>query len=317
MVRFFASCVCALVCVLSALPGWSMKIGVLPAADSLALHVAADEGLFAGQGLSVELVPFQSAIELGAAVRARAVDGYFGDIINVVLLHESGVPQTIVATTSYASGEDGVRFFGIAVSPGSSRRAVTELQGREVAIGRATIVDFLLDSMLEREGLPSGYVEHLDIRQIPVRLQMLMAGQVEAAVLPEPLLSLVEARGAHVVLDDRKLTMPLAVVAFARDQAVPERVRPFQAALAEAMRRINARPEVYLKVMEAKKLLPAGAAAAYRMVRFDPAHTPYGLPTPEEMRTVLNWMQARGLLRRTPDAAGLVYSIPAPDRQGP
>ena len=51
-----------------------LKLGVLPAADTIVLHVAADEGLFAKQGLEVELVPFQSALELrhagGGAERA-------------------------------------------------------------------------------------------------------------------------------------------------------------------------------------------------------------------------------------------------------
>ena len=32
-----------------------LKLGVLPAADTIVLHVAADEGLFAKQGLEVEL----------------------------------------------------------------------------------------------------------------------------------------------------------------------------------------------------------------------------------------------------------------------
>ena len=50
-----------------------LKLGVLPAADTIVLHVAADEGLFAKQGLEVEIVPFQSALELGAAMRAGAL----------------------------------------------------------------------------------------------------------------------------------------------------------------------------------------------------------------------------------------------------
>ena len=308
------ACLLALICLAFPLTAPAMRIGALPAADSLALYVAADEGLFRKHGLDVDIVPFQSAIELGAAVRAKAVDGYFGDIINMVLLHESGVPQSIVATTSYVSPSmPDARFFGIAVSPGSARKTVDDLRGARVAIGRATIVDFMLDRMLEKEGRDSAFVEHLDIKQIPVRLQMLMAGQVDAAVLPEPLLSLAEARGAAVVLDDRKLSMPLAVVAFHREQAVPERVAPFQAALAEAMGKINADPESYRQVMAAKKLLPAGATS-YRMVRFDPARTPYGLPAPDDMRDVLDWMHARNLLRPgAKDGAdtGIVYAAPA------
>ena len=72
-----------------------LKLGVLPAADTIVLHVAADEGLFAKQGLEVELVPFQSALELGAAMRAGALSGHFGDIINVLMQNESGSPQAL------------------------------------------------------------------------------------------------------------------------------------------------------------------------------------------------------------------------------
>ena len=38
----------------------TLKIGSLPAADSVILHVAADEGLFAARGLEVEIVPFRA-----------------------------------------------------------------------------------------------------------------------------------------------------------------------------------------------------------------------------------------------------------------
>ncbi len=62
-----------------------LRLGVLPAADSLVLNVAHDEGLFEAEGLDVDLIPFQSALELGAAMRAGELDGHFGDIINVLM----------------------------------------------------------------------------------------------------------------------------------------------------------------------------------------------------------------------------------------
>ena len=35
-----------------------MKIGVLPAADSLILHAAREDGVFSSHGLNVDIVPF-------------------------------------------------------------------------------------------------------------------------------------------------------------------------------------------------------------------------------------------------------------------
>ena len=193
-----------------ALAADTLNIGALPAADSLLLYAAKEDGVFAAHDLQVNVVPFQSALELGAAMRAGSLDGHFGDIINVLMQNESGAPQIIVATTSHSTPE--ARFFGLAVSPSSSARSLADLKGRPCAIGRATIVEFVLDTLLARENA-AGTLEKSDIRQIPVRLQMLLSGRMESALLPEPLLSLVEGQGARVLLDDRKLNLPLAVIA--------------------------------------------------------------------------------------------------------
>ena len=53
-----------------------LKLGVLPAADTIVLHVAADEGLFAKQGLEVELVPLQSACRHAGGGAERAFRGH-------------------------------------------------------------------------------------------------------------------------------------------------------------------------------------------------------------------------------------------------
>lgn len=69
-----------------------LRIGVLPAADAIVIHAAADEKLFNARGLDVEVIPFKSALELGAAMRAGRLDGHFGDLMNVFTQNERGVP---------------------------------------------------------------------------------------------------------------------------------------------------------------------------------------------------------------------------------
>lgn len=280
----------------------ALRIGTLPAADSIILHVAADEGLFAEQGLEVEVVPFQSALELGAAMRGKVLDGHFGDIINVLMQNENGAPQAIVATTSHSTPS--ARYFGIVVPPQSTARTLADLKGKDIAISSATIIDFLLADLLREEKLPPDFLNRQDIRQISVRLQMLLSGQIESALLPEPLVSLVEARGARTVLDDRGLNTPLAVIALKRSVIdAPDgasTVAGFREALRKAAERINAAPEKYRSVMEAKGLLPKGISVHYAMVRFDMRETPLGLPTEQDIRSFADWMQAGRMLRRTP-----------------
>ena len=294
----------------SALAADTLNIGALPAADSLLLYAAKEDGAFAAHGLEVNVVPFQSALELGAAMRSGSLDGHFGDIINVLMQNESGAPQVIVATTSHSV--PGARFFGLAVSPSSSAKSLSDLKGKSCAIGRATIVEFVLDAMLDRENA-AGMLEKSDIRQIPVRLQMLLSGRMESALLPEPLLSLVEAQGARVLIDDRGLDLPLAVIALKKPQsgdedAFRDRVRRFRAALAEEAERINASPETYKAMMKKFKLLAPQAEERYSMLRFEAPLTPLGLPSEEDMRRYAEWMkQGRMLKKGLPPLADIVF----------
>ena len=283
-----------------------LKLGVLPAADTIVLHVAADEGLFAKQGLEVELIPFQSALELGAAMRAGALSGHFGDIINVLMQNESGSPQAIVATTSHSSPDN--RCFGLVVSPKSKAQTLADLKGKDIAVSSATIIDFLLAQLLQQEGAAPYFLNRQDIRQIPVRLQMLLSGQIESALLPEPLVSLVEAKGARTILNDCKLNTPLAVIALKRDAPDgAQTVAKFREALREAAKRINETPDAYRPIMEAKGLLPKGASANYTMVRFDMTHTPTGLPSEADIKTFADWMKANRILKKDPAYGDVVF----------
>ena len=288
----------------------TLKIGVLPAADSLILHAAREDGVFAAHGLEVEVVPFQSALEIGAAMRAGSLDGHFGDIINVLMQNENGAPQVIVATTSHSTPS--ARFFGLAASPRSSAKTLAELKGKTCSIGRATIVDFVLDSLLETEGAADS-LDKRDIRQIPVRLQMLLSGQIESALLPEPLLSLVEGQGARVLLDDRGLDLPLAVIALKKpdtpsDSAFTDRIRRFRAALAEEAARINKEPERYKDMMQKFRLLAPQAAPHYAMLRFEEPLTPLGLPSEEDIRHYASWMEKNRILKKgVPAHADIVF----------
>ncbi len=80
-----------------------LRIGVLPAADAIVIHAAADEKLFKARGLDVEVIPFKSALELGAAMRAGRLDGHFGDLMNVFTQNERGVPQAVHSVPSVSS----------------------------------------------------------------------------------------------------------------------------------------------------------------------------------------------------------------------
>jgi len=276
-----------------------LRLGTLPVVDTLPLLVGEAEGLFAAQGLALELVPFESALERDAALQAGQLDGYFGDLLNTILLIQAGQPLRIV-TTAFHTHPD-YRMFGIALAPGIALKGLNELAGKQVAISRATVIEYLLDRILAAHGYPAGYVEKLEIKKIPIRLQMLLVGQVDAALLPEPLLTLAESKGARVVADDRGLDTSETIIALdtARLQQDATLAARFLAAYGAAVTRINADPEAFKELLVAKTRFPLPVKGRFRVPVF-PAPMP---PAKADVAAVQDWLIQNGLI-----PSRLVYS---------
>ena len=260
----------------------TLEIGALPAADSAVLYVAEAEGLFQKEGLDVKVVPFKSA--------------------NVFTQNETGIKQKVVLTTTHTHPEQ--RCFGMLVSPKVKKyETLGDLQGTSTAMSSSTIIDYLLDRMKETESLSAGAVKNLEVKQIPIRLQMLQSGQVETAMLPEPLVTLVEQKGGRVLWNDSKLDEALAIVALKAAHTDEKTVASFRRAVAAAAKLMEEKPDTYRPLMVKKGLLPPPLANSYKMVRFSMFGTADGLPplpTAEEVRRVGEWMVQKKMIKAVP-----------------
>ncbi len=269
--------------------GWAkdeIRIGVLPVVDTLPLWVAKERGLFDANGLAVELMSFDSALERDAALQAGKLEGYFGDLLNTMLLIRSGQPIRIVIVAYRTDPER--RMFGLALAPGSDIDRPDRLVQRTIGISRATVIEFLLDQMLTAAGVPTEKVEKQDIKKIPIRMQLLLSGQIAAALLPEPLLSLAESKGARVLLDDRRLDLTETVIALNRNWVVadPGRLARFRTAYAKAVETIRQEPEAMTDILIRRCRLPSERSTSWRLPVFPAA----GLPTSRDIDLVQQWL---------------------------
>ncbi len=271
-------------------PRQTIRFGVLPVLDTLPLHVAAREGLFEAQGLNIELVGFMSALERDTAMQAGRLDGYFGDLVATLLLIKAGAPLR-VATIAYESSPER-RMFGIVTSPRKAGLSLAELSGHSVSISRSTIIELLLQRMEAAHAIPAGAMVPLEIKKIPIRMQMLLAGEIDLALLPEPLLTLAESKGGTVLATDQKLAMPLTVLCLADRLADAATLERFLAAYGEALRRLAASPETYRGLMAEVARIPPELKDSFPMYRY-PAPR---LPAPQEIEDVQAWMLGQGLL---------------------
>ena len=266
-----------------------LKLGILPVVDTLPLLVGETEGLFDKAGVPVELVSFQSALERDAALQAGQLDGYFGDILNTILLIRAGQDLKIVTTVFHTHPD--FRMFGIVAAPGAGLTSLADLAGKQVAISRATIIEYLLDRLLVARGLPPDYVAKLEIKKIPIRMQMLMADQVPAALLPEPLLSLAEFKGGTVLLDDRALDTSETILALSEKVlSRPGVAEAFLAAYGQAVRRINQDPEAFKDLLVARTRFPMPVKERFRV----PVFPEPGPPAAADVAAVQDWLATSG-----------------------
>ena len=191
----------------------NLKIGILPVIDTLPLQVAKHNAYFKKQGLNVELIRFSSAMDRNSAMHTDQIHGFFGDIPATLLLIKNSVPLKIL-TVSYRT-TPGQQMFGLLLSPKSKNQTGGSLT---VAISKGSIIEYLLDTIKDYYPISNYQIVPKEIKQMPIRMQMLASSQIDSALLPEPLLTLAEAKGAKLMISDENLNLPLTILTIHQKQ---------------------------------------------------------------------------------------------------
>jgi NitT/TauT family transport system substrate-binding protein len=277
----------------------AMKVGTLATQDVLPLWVAADKGYATAEGLpSFEVVTFQSAQEEQAAFTAGAVDALMTDLIVSAKLRASGtkvVVSTIMLGATTAQGR-----FAVVGAPKTAFKSMAGLRGVPVGIGSGTITEYVLDELMAEAGVAAADVKTEEVPKMPIRFQLLMSGQLKAASLPEPFVSLALQQGAYVVPggDDTKAeeNVSQSVLCVSEEYASSPAGAAALAGVLKAWNKavgdVNADPAAFRATLVAKANLPQPLAATYQVSDY-PTAAP---PTTDEIQRVLDWMQGKGYL---------------------
>ena len=274
-------------------PG-SLKIGVLPILDVLPLYVAEQEGYFTAEGVDVELVPFSSAVERDVALQTDQIDGEVNDLVSVALLNNDDDRVRVVRTAMRATPE---KAMFVVLSVDDAIQSATDLKGKEIGISGNSVIEYVVDRLLQAEGLSADEVVKQEVPKIPVRLELLTNGNIPAACLPEPLASLAQASGAHIVTDDRahpeyaQSVVTLSARTLGKKAAA---VKRFLSAYEKAVAALNGDPDKYRPLLIEQGRVPEPVKDTFEMPPFPPA----GVPTEAEVADVLDWMAAKEILSR-------------------
>jgi len=238
-----------------------IRIGFLPDPGALPLIVMEN----------VEAIPFMSAKERDIALAAGELDGISGDMIGLFHFEKSGSPLKILTLTE-------CRFF-ITAHPDHQNDEVYQ-----VGISENTVIEYLVDTLLEGE-----QVEKVAVPKVPVRLEMLRTGKLPMACLSDGLAWPLLEEGFVNLRDQADTNLTPTILAFSQRylDENPGMVESIRTSWNEAVGKINGDPEKYHPLL----------LEAIRLPESQDFPMPYfkgvTLPTEEYFNSVKDWYETK------------------------
>ena len=278
----------------------AVKIGTMPTEDILPMWVAEKEGLFDKHDVQAEIVVFDSAQNLSAAITAKEVDLAMTDPMRAVKLCESGTElsmEWITLGTTAAQGR-----FGVLTSADSGIESLKDLIGCEQGVGVAanTVPEYVFDMLCKQAGVDVSKVKASEVPSLPDRYSLVASGKLDAAALPGSMLALGQASGLALLADDTKgdnvsQSVMVARAEFKADNAAG--LDAVRAAWDEAADLINANPENYRALLAEKANLNEIVVDTYPISEYPHATTEAGAsayPPAKLIEPQISWMKEKG-----------------------
>ena len=272
-----------------------LVIGMMPAVDSAPLIVAEAEGYFAAEGLDVTLELFRDQVYREAALQANRIDATITDLVNALLSWENGADYRVLTATQ--------GIFSLVTAPGSTVRGAgawpTAPQRLRTGLLEDSIIFYVTVRMLEQLALDPQRIEVVPTTQIPVRLEMLLANRLDAAVLPEPMTRIAVAGGAHELMSTDQVFDWTPGVLLATGTTLsqkPDELAALLRAFDRAVAAINEDPGRYRPIIAERAGFPAATSDTMRL----PVYRRAAPPSESQVADVASWMVGRGLLRTEP-----------------
>ncbi len=215
------------------------------------------------------------------------------ELISALFYNQDEIQVQVVRYARTASSEDPL--FRILVSKDSGINDLAALKQAEIAISEGTVIEYLTDRLLQAEGFTDDEINTIPVPAIPDRMALLGAGELQAAMLPDPLSSLAIQSGASVILDDtRHPEFGFSVITFTIDAITenPDAIRGFLSAIEKAVSDINANPDQWDLLLSDKNLVPEPVRGTYTI----PTFPEKGIPTEAQFMDAVKWVNEKGLV---------------------
>ena len=199
-----------------------IRIGHLTWVGLGPLFVAKEKGLFAKEGVEVELINMAVHEAMYAGLFAGQIDMIDATVDDMLPNYDPEQPYACVFTLTESLGADGI-------VADNDIRSITDLGGRTVAFAERTVSQFYLNVLLKEAGLSQADIEHVEMSADDAGNAFLLQ-EVDAAVSWEPWLTQGrEAAHGHLLADTSDRPGLVADCLVARTDVLDARLAEFRA----------------------------------------------------------------------------------------
>lgn len=243
----------------------SVKVGVIPIIDVAPIYLGKEKGFFSKQGIDLTLESGQG----GAAIVPGVVSGQFqfgfSNVTSLMLAQSKGVPLKGVANGVNSTDKQGADFGALVVKKDSPIKSAKDLAGKKVSVNTLkNIGDTTTRESVRKAGGDPGSVKFVELAfpQMPAALE---AGQIDAAWVVEPTLSLIKSKGGRVIASPFVDTSPVLTVALyftstKLAQQNPGLVKKFQTAMNESLKYADTHPDEVRQILTTYTKIDAATA---------------------------------------------------------
>lgn len=264
-----------------------LNIGVMSSMDYFPIAVAKEKGYFEQEGVSVTINKFYSANERDAAFQSGNLDGTILDYTGAAIQRAGGVNLKL------ASQCDGS--FVLVATNESEINSINDLKNKRLGVSRNTVIDFCTDRVLQEANIALSDVDKVEINKIPLRLEMLRNGRIDATMLPDPFVTIALEGGNKKVIDIKEMDLRVTGIVF-HDDVIAEKeaaIKSFYRAYNLAIKLINTQPtSSFYDLLIAEVGVPSELVSKIEL----PTFTKGQLPQERDLQKVGQWLKAKDLV---------------------
>lgn len=277
----------------------TIKLGLLPSIDAIPFIVAHEQGFDKEQGVNLDIQTFKSAKDRDVAFQAGQVEGLSADLVAISIYNEAGQDVKITSTTF---GE----FDLLTGNP--DVKSVADLKGKSVILSKNTSTQYTMAMMLKQAGLTEGDITVTEVPQIPTRLELLKNNQADAAVLPQPFVTMGKEAGLNILGSTHTAEINPFVLAFPQSviDEKADAIRDMYAAYDQAVDYMKSHDQSeYIDLI----IQEVGYPETLKDQIDVPDYVPANQADPAQVDSALDWAREKGLLTQDIHAADVISDV--------